>query len=87
MNLPIFLRLIRWPNVLMTIATQLILCFGFLDLIGIATALDIWQVSILAIATGLLTASGNVINDVFDVTIDGKALSPYQSCFQLLPYR
>lgn len=65
-----YLKLTRWPNVLMTLLTQLVIIYGFLPQSGAFTALETWQVLLLLMATGLLTASGNVINDIYDITTD-----------------
>jgi len=65
-----FLKIMRWPNVLMTILTQLVIIYGLLIPYGVDPALNWWQLLLLITATGLLTASGNVINDIYDVAID-----------------
>ncbi len=65
-----YLNLIRWPNVLMTVLTQLVIVFAFLQPSGIDMALNNWQLALLIISTALITASGNVINDINDVIID-----------------
>lgn len=65
-----YLKLTRWPNVLITVATQLILIYFLLEPGGANLALEDWQVALLCLATGLITAGGNVINDIYDVTID-----------------
>ncbi len=69
MNLSVLLRITRWPNVLMTVVTQLVIVFFFYH-VGIDTTLADWQIGLLITATALLTASGNIINDVYDVVID-----------------
>lgn len=65
-----YLNLIRWPNVLMTVLTQLVIVYAFLIPSGIDMALENWQLALLILSTALLTASGNVINDIHDVVID-----------------
>ncbi|MDP5077453.1 MAG: geranylgeranylglycerol-phosphate geranylgeranyltransferase [Nonlabens sp.] len=65
-----YLNLIRWPNVLMTVLTQLLVIYVILEPSGLELALEAWQVGLLVIATALLTAGGNVINDIYDVNID-----------------
>lgn len=64
------LKLIRWPNVLLTIFTQLVIVYAILIPSGVDMALQSWQLGLLIIATALLTAGGNVINDIQDVKID-----------------
>lgn len=81
----IFLKLIRWPNVLMTIFTQMVIVFAILNPSGVDLALNWWQLALLVMSTAALTAGGNVINDIQDVEIDkinkpervivGKAIS------------
>lgn len=65
-----FLKLIRWPNVLMTILTQLVIVYAILNPSGVDIALNWWQLTLLILSTALLTAGGNVINDIQDVEID-----------------
>jgi 4-hydroxybenzoate polyprenyltransferase len=65
-----FFKIIRWPNVLLTILTQLVIVHGMLIPSNVIPALNGWQLLLLIVATALLTASGNVINDIFDVEID-----------------
>lgn len=65
-----FFKLIRWPNVLMTILTQLVIVYGILIPSGVDLALQSWQLCLLIFSTALLTASGNIINDIQDVKID-----------------
>ncbi|WP_124981517.1 geranylgeranylglycerol-phosphate geranylgeranyltransferase [Nonlabens xiamenensis] len=65
-----YLNIIRWPNVLMTILTQLVVVYGLLVPSGIQLGLADWQLFMLIASTALLTASGNIINDIYDVEID-----------------
>ncbi|PQJ32918.1 prenyltransferase [Nonlabens arenilitoris] len=65
-----FFKLIRWPNVLMTILTQLVIVYAILNPSGVDIALNWWQLTLLILSTALLTAGGNVINDIQDVEID-----------------
>jgi 4-hydroxybenzoate polyprenyltransferase len=65
-----FFKIIRFPNVLMTLLTQVVIVYGLLLPAGIVTALAWWQLVLLLLATAFLTASGNVINDIYDVEID-----------------
>lgn len=65
-----FFRLIRWQNLLMIAAMQLIFRYGFLELRGIALALADWQYAILVMATVAIAAAGYIINDIFDQETD-----------------
>jgi 4-hydroxybenzoate polyprenyltransferase len=60
----------RWPNVLMTLVTQFVIIYGYLPQTDAVLSLETWQVVLLLLSTALLTASGNVINDIYDVTTD-----------------
>lgn len=65
-----FLRLIRYQNLLMLAAMQLIIRYGFLETQGIPLALTHWQYGLLVLSTVLIAAAGYVINDVFDQYTD-----------------
>lgn len=54
----------------MTVLTQVIVIYFILEPTGLPLALVWWQRALLYVATALLTASGNVINDIYDVQID-----------------
>ena len=69
-----YLKLIRWPNVLIVglifllAKTQLVDAFSALS--GTESCLLDFHWALLALATMLVAASGNVINDIFDQDID-----------------
>ncbi len=65
-----FFKLIRLPNVLMTILTQLVIVYAILIPSGVDISLSWWQLGLLIFSTALLTAGGNVINDIQDIEID-----------------
>ena len=54
----------------MTVVTQVIIIYLFLPQTGAFLALESWQVMLLLLSTALITASGNVINDIYDVATD-----------------
>nr|WP_238566706.1 geranylgeranylglycerol-phosphate geranylgeranyltransferase [Nonlabens ulvanivorans] len=54
----------------MTILTQLVIVYAILNPSGVDLALNWWQLTLLILSTALLTAGGNVINDIQDVEID-----------------
>ena len=68
------LKLIRWPNLVMIIATMtLVLLFVIqpvLQIAWFAGGLDVFQFVILVVATLLVTTGGYVINDLFDLEAD-----------------
>lgn len=65
-----FLKLIRYQNLLLLALMQLIIRFGYLELINIPLSLWYWQYSLLILATVLIAAGGYVINDIFDQETD-----------------
>ncbi|GAL01614.1 hypothetical protein JCM19314_1398 [Nonlabens ulvanivorans] len=54
----------------MTILAQLVIIYAILNPSGVDLALNWWQLTLLILSTALLTAGGNVINDIQDVEID-----------------
>mgnify|MGYP000240395987 FL=1 len=65
-----FLKLIRYPNLLMLAFMQLIFRYGFLKLQNIPLALNDWQYGLLVLSTVLIAAGGYVINNIFDQDTD-----------------
>ncbi|MBL4586048.1 MAG: geranylgeranylglycerol-phosphate geranylgeranyltransferase, partial [Flavobacteriales bacterium] len=88
-----YLRLVRWPNLLiiglifLLVGTQLI--GSIAQLSGIDSCLSTLHWWLMALATVLIAASGNVVNDIFDQDIDklnrpkkrivGKTISEQQA--------
>ncbi|UQD57198.1 geranylgeranylglycerol-phosphate geranylgeranyltransferase [Flavobacterium sp. K5-23] len=66
----IFLKLIRYQNLLMLAFMQLLFRYGFLKMQNINLALSDWQYSLLVLSTVLLAAAGYVINNIFDQGTD-----------------
>lgn len=69
-----FLRLIRWPNLLIIILTQCLVMFALTGPIyarsGIEPAMDILLFAALVFTTVIIAAAGYIINDYFDVRAD-----------------
>lgn len=65
-----YLELFRYQNLLIVIITQVLLRYGLLEPLNVALTLSDFGYLLLIIATVCLTASGNVINDVYDVETD-----------------
>jgi 4-hydroxybenzoate polyprenyltransferase len=65
-----FLKLIRYPNLLMLAFMQLIFRYGFLKLQNIPLALNDWQYGLLVLSTVIIAAGGYVINNIFDQDTD-----------------
>ncbi len=73
-KIPAFLRLVRWPNLLIIIAIQLALYYFIIERIyttvGIPASLCNLNLLLLIIATVLVAAAGYIINDYFDIRVD-----------------
>ncbi len=70
MSLSSFLQLIRWKNLLMIAAIQLLFKYIYFPVFNIATALDHLHFFLLILATLCIAAAGNIINDIQDVEAD-----------------
>jgi 4-hydroxybenzoate polyprenyltransferase len=68
----IFLKLIRYQNLLMLAFMQLLFRYGFLEMQNINLALSDWHYSLLVLSTVLLAAAGYVINNIFDQGTDAE---------------
>ncbi len=73
-KIPAFLKLIRWPNLLIIIAIQLALYYVIVlriyDTAGIQATLCNLNLYLLVSATVLVAAAGYIINDYFDIRVD-----------------
>lgn len=73
-KIPLFFKLIRWPNLLITILVQLALYYVIIGNIyhmaGIGRALMQTDLMLLVFTTVLIAAAGYVINDYFDLKAD-----------------
>lgn len=67
-----FLKLIRYQNLLLIAFMQLVIRFGYLELVNIPLSLWYWQYGLLILATVLIAAGGYVINDIFDQETDAE---------------
>lgn len=69
-----FLRLIRFPNLLIIAFTQYMIRFCLLQpilkLSGFELQMKEWEFALLVLATVFVSAGGYIINDYFDVRID-----------------
>lgn len=68
-----FLRLVRWPNLVMIAVTQVLFYFSLVDPMnqkGINTVFERTQFLLLIIASLLIASAGYIINDYFDLNID-----------------
>ncbi len=69
-KIKIYLSLIRWPNLLIMALILIVLRFGFLKSLGFDVYLsDGWH-ALFILATILIAAGGNVVNDSFDTIAD-----------------
>lgn len=67
-----YLKLIRYPNLLLLAFMQLIFRYGFLKWQYIPLALADWQYVLLVLSTVFIAAAGYVINDIFDQNADDE---------------
>lgn len=65
-----FLRLVRYPNLLMIILTQALVKYSLFEPFGIDTSLGDLQFWLLVISMICLAAAGNIINDLYDEAAD-----------------
>ncbi|UMY65216.1 MULTISPECIES: geranylgeranylglycerol-phosphate geranylgeranyltransferase [unclassified Flavobacterium] len=65
-----FLRLIRWPNLLMIALTLCSVHYGLFKSAHFPVALNDARFALLVLATLLIAAGGYIINDVFDQSTD-----------------
>ena len=65
-----YLKLIRFPNLVLLALMQLIFRYGFLDHQMLVLALNDWQYILLVASTVFIAAAGYVINDIFDQDSD-----------------
>lgn len=65
-----YLKLIRFPNLVLLALMQFIFRYGFLDHQMLVLALNDWQYVLLVLSTVFIAAAGYVINDIFDQETD-----------------
>ena len=69
-----FFKLIRWKNITMIILVQCLIKYAllnpFTESYGVAIALNNFQFFVLVLATVLIAAAGNIINDIYDIETD-----------------
>jgi len=69
-----FLRLIRWPNILIVVFTQVLVMFAIIGRLyeraGTLPAMDVLLFSGLVFTTVLIAMAGYIINDSFDLRTD-----------------
>jgi len=66
----VYLKLPRPVNLLMIVLIQLVVKFGLFDYLNVTTALSPAMFVALMLATVFIAAGGNVINDIYDISID-----------------
>ncbi|MFN8253724.1 MAG: geranylgeranylglycerol-phosphate geranylgeranyltransferase [Ferruginibacter sp.] len=71
-----FLRLIRWPNLVFIVVTQLLFCYGIASSLITPPSNDsllrhnLQYLVLLSLSSVLIAAAGYIINDYFDLNID-----------------
>jgi len=66
----VWLQLIRWPNLLLVGLAQVLFKYAFLPAFDIPPLLSDSDFIFLVISVVCITASGNIINDIYDVGAD-----------------
>ena len=64
------LKLVRYQNLLLIIATQYLIKYALFKSFGIEITLNDFGFFLLCLSTVCITAAGNIINDVYDVETD-----------------
>ncbi|HSI69498.1 MAG TPA: geranylgeranylglycerol-phosphate geranylgeranyltransferase [Gillisia sp.] len=64
------LKLVRYQNILLILATQILIKYALFETFGIAVTLNGFEFFLLCIATICIAAGGNIINDIYDVETD-----------------
>jgi len=64
------LQLIRWKNLILIAFIQLLIEYYLLPFFDLTTQLTGIEFSMIVLATLLIAAAGNIINDIYDVEID-----------------
>lgn len=65
-----WLKLCRWPNLLMVGLAQILFKYVFLPAFKVPSVLSLFDFSLLCFSIILVTASGNIINDIYDIDTD-----------------
>ena len=65
-----YLKLVRLPNLLLIIFTQVLIKYGLFESFGIEITLSDFGFFLLCLSTVCIAAAGNVVNDIYDVETD-----------------
>ncbi|MEL6810385.1 MAG: geranylgeranylglycerol-phosphate geranylgeranyltransferase [Bacteroidota bacterium] len=65
-----YIKLTRPINLLIIVLVQCIIKYGLLLPLGVKVALDNFEFFLLVFASLCIAAAGNVVNDIFDLTVD-----------------
>jgi len=65
-----FFNLIRWKNLIMIAAMQMLIKYALFEPFDVAITLNGFGFSLLILTTLCLAAAGNIINDIYDVETD-----------------
>lgn len=65
-----FLKLIRWPNILMIILTQFLVKYFLFEPFELEVSLGDMEFFLLTLSMACLAAAGNIINDLHDIESD-----------------
>ena len=64
------LNLIRWKNLLLIALVQVLIKYALFESYNIQLTLNTLQFTLLVLATVLIAAAGNIINDIYDIETD-----------------
>lgn len=65
-----YLKLIRWPNLLLIVITQFLIKYTLFEPFGVDITLNWFGLALLSLSTICLAAAGYIINDIYDVEAD-----------------
>ena len=65
-----YLNLIRWKNLLLLIIAQVLVKYALLEPFNVTTRLSNFEFMVLVFATLCIAATGNIINDIYDIQTD-----------------
>lgn len=64
------LNLIRWKNLILIALVQILIKYALFESFNIHLALNSFQFTLLILASLLIAAAGNIINDIYDIETD-----------------
>ena len=65
-----YLKLIRWPNLLIIALVQILIRLAIVEPLGVDYILNYWYYALGVISTLAIAAGGYIVNDIFDQEVD-----------------